>query len=242
MSIDIIEVFSSIQGEGKYVGYRQVFVRLAGCNLACDYCDTATSRSKQPTGQVEVTAGQRDFRTVDNPIKTEELAEMVNRLLAVPHHSVSITGGEPLCQAAGIAKLAPLLKGRVYLETNGTLPGELELVLPHIHIVSMDIKLPSVTGGEYWEAHRQFLEIAKARDVFVKIVLSGETEEKEFAKAIGLVAAVDKTIPVILQPVSPIHQVRGIAPETVLTFQAQALELLTDVRVIPQTHKQMGQL
>ena len=242
MSIEIVEVFSSIQGEGKYVGYRQVFVRLAGCNLACEYCDTAMSRYSQPTGQEEITAGQRDFRTMDNPLSVEELAGFINQLLVVPHHSVSITGGEPLCQAAAVAQLAPLLKGRVYLETNGTLPDELALVLPHIHIVSMDIKLPSVTGGGHWDDHKRFLEIAKARDVFVKIVLSDETGDSEFEQAIQLVAGVDKTIPVILQPVSPNDQVRGITPERVISFQARALEWLADVRVIPQTHKQMGQL
>ena len=37
---NIIEIFSSIQGEGKYVGYRQVFIRFSGCNLHCTYCDT----------------------------------------------------------------------------------------------------------------------------------------------------------------------------------------------------------
>ncbi|HMM20509.1 MAG TPA: 7-carboxy-7-deazaguanine synthase QueE [Selenomonadales bacterium] len=242
MTAQIVEVFSSIQGEGKYVGYRQVFVRLAGCNLACGYCDTAVSRRPQPAGRIEITAGQRDFRSLDNPLGLEELAGFINGLLAAPHHSVSLTGGEPLCQAAAVARLAPRLKGRIYLETNGTLPDELTMVLPHIHIVSMDIKLPSVTGGGHWEEHRRFLEIARARDVFVKVVLSGETGDGEFEQAMKLVAGVDKNIPVVLQPVSPVNQVAGVAPERVLELQARALEWLTDVRVIPQTHKQLGQL
>jgi len=42
---DIAEIFSSIQGEGLYVGRRQIFIRFCGCNLNCRYCDTETSAS-----------------------------------------------------------------------------------------------------------------------------------------------------------------------------------------------------
>ena len=41
----IVEIFSSIQGEGLLVGRRQIFVRFAGCNLDCNYCDTEDSKS-----------------------------------------------------------------------------------------------------------------------------------------------------------------------------------------------------
>jgi organic radical activating enzyme len=239
---DIVEVFSSIQGEGKYVGYRQVFVRLAGCNLECSFCDTPTSRTKPAKGVVEATAGQRDFFAVTNPVGADQLTEHINKLLAIKHHSVSFTGGEPLCQADFIAGVAPKIKGKVFLETNGTLPERLTLVLPYIDIISMDIKLPSSSGQVFWQQHLEFLKLATAKDVFVKIVLTGQTDDKEFHQAIDLVAAVDPSIPVILQPVSPVNNVSGIAPEVVLKLQSLALTQLSDVRVIPQTHKMMGQL
>lgn len=242
MQAHIVEMFSSIQGEGKYVGYRQLFIRLAGCNLACAYCDTASSRQLAPSGQIEQTPGQRDFVTVKNPLPVEELIRYSQDLLELRHHSVSFTGGEPLCQAEVIAALAPRLGAKVYLETNGTLPDELRAVLPFISYVSMDIKLPSVTGQEHWAAHERFLKLAAAKDVFVKVVLSGETSQDEFDQAIGLVAAVDPVIPLVLQPVTPLGAVSAVSPETVLHFQAKALAVLSDVRVIPQTHKFIGQL
>jgi 7-carboxy-7-deazaguanine synthase len=240
--VDIVEVFSSVQGEGKYVGYRQVFVRLAGCNLTCAYCDTPASRTAADGGRVEGTPGGRDFFPVANPLPVEELAGHVNKLLRAPHHSVSLTGGEPLCQAAALAELAPRISGRLYLETNGTLPDELALVLPHIAIVSMDIKLPSTGGGEWWDEHGRFLRLAAQRDLFVKVVLTAATGDGEFRRALALVSAVDRRIPVVLQPVTPVNNVAGIAPEAVLRLLATALELVDDVRVIPQTHKMLGQL
>jgi len=241
-TINIVEVFSSIQGEGPCVGYRQVFLRLAGCNLECDFCDTPDSRKVLAQGHIERTAGKRDFQIVSNPISITMLAEYINKLLILPHHSVSLTGGEPLCQAEAITKLAPLINGRIYLETNGTLPAELSLVFPHIDMISMDIKLPSTTGQDMWQQHKEFLHIANACKVFVKVVVTKKTSDEEFQQAIDLIAEVNHDIPLIIQPVTPIHDCEGVTPDMVLAWQEQALTKLHDVRVIPQTHKFMGQL
>jgi 7-carboxy-7-deazaguanine synthase len=242
MDTAVVEIFSSIQGEGKYVGCRQVFLRLAGCNLACSYCDTPASRQTPAACWIEKSAGQRDFFALDNPLTAEAVAGYINHLLESPHHSVSITGGEPLCQVNAVIALATLVRGKVYLETNGTLPLALEAVLPHIAIISMDIKLPSIAGRAYWDEHLRFLRLAAARDLFVKIVITAATEADEFIQAMRLVAAVDRRIPVVLQPVTPVAGVAGVSPAKMLVLQAAALSILDDVRVIPQTHKLMGQL
>ncbi len=241
-NINIVEVFSSIQGEGPCVGYRQVFVRLGGCNLACAFCDTPDSRKFGETGEIEITPGKRDFKTIQNPISALELAEYVNHLLVLPHHSVSFTGGEPLCQVEAIKTLAPLIHGSIFLETNGTLVTELSEVLPYLDMVSMDIKLPSSCGQELWQEHEDFLRLANTRTVFVKLVVTAETSDGEFKQAMELISKVSPAIPLIIQPVTPIHNCKGVTPEKVLEWQEQALTFLTDVRVIPQTHKFMGQL
>lgn len=242
-SLNIVEIFSSIQGEGKYVGYRQVFVRLAGCNLHCSYCDTSEATSDVAYARVEQTSGKRDFENIRNPIYIHQIAEYINNLLKQSvHHSVSFTGGEPLCQVDNLKKLLPQVKGRSFLETNGTLFNELKQIISSLDIVSMDIKLPTTVQEVLWKEHVAFLEIASSKDTFVKVVLSEMTTDEEFNMVLKIIKDVDETIPLILQPVTPFKECNGISPERVLAYQENALRILADVRVIPQTHKFINQL
>ena len=243
--VGLVEVFSSIQGEGLFVGCRQVFVRLAGCNISCRYCDTRESFAAPKLARIETLPGRRSFIDVANPLRLSELVDYVGALCRSPHHSISVTGGEPLLYPQAIKALAALRGAgvKLYLETNGTLPAELQSVIDVIDIVSLDFKLPSVMGGvEYWRQHAEFLRIAAAKTAFVKVVVSGETTEAEIARSVELVAAVDAATPLILQPVTPANGVCAVDPAKVLLWQEQALQQLQDVRVIPQTHKIMGQL
>ena len=240
--VNLIEIFSSIQGEGKYVGCRQVFVRFAGCNLRCQYCDTANSYDSVDFCTIERDAGKRDFVSLANPLDLDVAIERINNLLLLPHHSVSFTGGEPLCNALNIRKMAKKINAPIFLETNGTLPEALATVIHDIDIVSMDIKLPSTTNQILWNEHKEFLKIAIHKDVFIKLVVSAETTEDEFMTAIHLVKDVSNKIPFIIQPVTPLNGCKAISPETVLKFQDVALQNLKDVRVIPQTHKFIDQM
>lgn len=243
MQRSIIEMFSSIQGEGKYVGCRQVFVRFAGCNLACRYCDTENAPAKHPVCQVETHAGSRAFREEKNPLSLAQAAEEINRLLwEVPHQAVSFTGGEPLLQADFIHALRPLVAAPFFLETNGTCTQQLAAIIGDIDIISMDIKLPSVLPRPVWEAHRSFLRIARAKDLYLKMVLSAETREEEFLEGVRLIREEAPDALLILQPVTPFGGCEAIAPARVLALQAAAARQLRDVRVIPQTHRMMQQL
>ncbi|MDO8580709.1 MAG: 7-carboxy-7-deazaguanine synthase QueE, partial [Candidatus Omnitrophota bacterium] len=150
MKANILEIFSSIQGEGKYTGVSQVFVRFFECNMHCVWCDTPHS----------IGDTTRHYKEYD----LESLVKEIDALWTSAHHSISLTGGEPLLQADVIAQLIPHLKraGRkVYLETNGILPEALQQVISGIDVVAMDIKLPSSTGCQsYWPEHEAFLKIA----------------------------------------------------------------------------------
>lgn len=126
MSLRIKEIFKSIQGESTYAGLPCVFIRLAGCNLRCSYCDTP-----------EAWENGREMGLGGVLGRTEELGADL----------VEITGGEPLLQRE-TPELARLLcdRGRtVLVETNGSLDVS---VLDKRVVRIMDLKCPSSGESE----------------------------------------------------------------------------------------------
>ena len=232
---NLIEIFSSVQGEGKYVGCRQIFIRTANCNLNCAYCDTNFKRAD--FCNVETSAGSMTFKQIKNPLDAVQVAEIIQRFnMEVPAHSVSFTGGEPLLHWKFIREVAEKINLKIFLETNGTLPDELSQIINCVDIISMDIKLPSIAGN-FFDKHKEFLKIAVQKDLYTKIVISDETTLEEFDAAINLIAEVSPQILLILQPVTPVKNVKAIPARKILELQARAFSKLKNVRVIPQTHK-----
>ena len=241
ISANLIEIFSSVQGEGKFVGTRQIFIRLTGCNLNCRYCDTNFQAGE--FCKVETVPGEMIFRTIKNPVDAVQVAEVAKNFNEkISHHSVSFTGGEPLLNPDFIFETAKLLKKsglKIFLETNATLPDAFEKISDVVDIVSADIKLPGIVGKNLFDVHREFFKLAAKKYLYIKVVLSDETPEEEFFSAVNLIAEVSPEILLILQPVTPFNGLQKISPEKILRFQSAALKILKDVRVIPQTHRMM---
>lgn len=243
----LAEVFSSIQGEGVHIGRRQVFIRFIGCNLACDYCDTHLL-DKAETCRVEGTPGRGDFRNLPNPVPLERVTELLQKWQSGwpgVHHSISITGGEPLLHLEQLREWLPILRGilPVHLETNGILHSALGSVVRDIDFISMDIKLPSTTGEEtMWDHHRDFLAIAATREMSVKTVVNSGTQHWEIIRAAELTAAESTSIPFIIQPETGTDLAVAISPRELIELQELASGILADVRVIPQTHRFIGLL
>ncbi|OEH85736.1 hypothetical protein BHU72_02850 [Desulfuribacillus stibiiarsenatis] len=242
---NVVEVFSGIQGEGPIVGYRQIFIRFTGCQLNCQYCDTNFAIQEQAL--IEESPGRRNFLKVSNPLSDFDLYTFVKVLNEqLEHHSISLTGGEPLLHADFLQSFLPMVQPigvQVYLETNGLLTEELQKVLPWIDVIGMDIKLESATQEvTQWEVHKEFLELAKDKNVFVKVVCSEKSTKDEIQRVARLVQAVGVDIPLILQPVTAFQSCHSPTPQQVIDFMDTALLTHKLVRVIPQTHVMLQQL
>jgi 7-carboxy-7-deazaguanine synthase len=130
-TVRVAELFTSLQGESHWAGYPCAFVRLAGCNLDCSYCDT-------PYAKV---GGEE-----------RAVAAVADEVLATGAAMAEVTGGEPLTQP-GTLPLLRALRGaglRVLLETNGSLP--VDGVPPGIRII-LDLKTPGsgMADRNRWE-------------------------------------------------------------------------------------------
>jgi organic radical activating enzyme len=239
----LIEIFSSMQGEGVLIGCRQIFVRFAECNLSCNYCDTPFLPG--PTCRVETRPGDGQFNLQNNPVNLSQVTLLIKdwqQSSNSMHHSVVLTGGEPLLHADILQKWLPEILSvlPIFLETNGTLPNELQKVLGFIDLISMDIKGTAISGSPTpWSKHADFLELARERLCQVKLVVDGSTTKEELVAAARLVKSHAPAVPLILQPRTLASGLALNGP-ILLNYQAIAAREHPDVRIIPQIHPLLG--
>ena len=245
--VQVSEIFSSIQGEGYLAGRRQIFIRLAGCNLDCSYCDT--DHARQDSCRIETGPGSTEFRRLPQPLQFGHLLQIVQEwstTLPGAHHSISLTGGEPLMYAERLAGWLPALRRvlPVHLETNGTMYLALTQVIDQVDYVSMDMKLPSTSGctEHLWDLHREFLRVSHGRNASVKVVIGNATDLEEIEQVCSIISDVDRLTPLFLQPLSEADGGIGIRVAHMLRLQEAASARLPDVRVIPQMHRMLGAL
>ena len=246
MKTYLSEIFSSVQGEGPYVGERHLFVRFCGCHRSCVFCDTNVERTE--TVSIEKEPGSGTFEQIPNPLSVEQLVEIIREVDAKKsNRRISLTGGAPLLQAPFLRELLPALNDddhSIYLESAGDLTKQLKSIIEWVDIVAMDVKLASVTNDpNTFPAHWEFLQICRdwEVDVFTKLVLSANTDEAEMMQAVqGIKQAGGTDTLVVLQPMSKTDRVDAVPNgEQLLRWQDMVSGIMPNVRVIPQTHKMM---
>ena len=227
MKAPIIEIFSSFQGEGLLIGQRQIFVRFAGCNLNCNYCDTNDSKSEKSG-------------TLMTP---QEVSEEINKILTPDCKTISFTGGEPSLYPEFISEVSKNFNLNIMLETNGTLPNNIDLI-DKLDMVSLDIKLPEHFDGDFDEEiflneiKSLNLLMAKSINVYCKVVILPSTKIKSFK---GVVEKLSENISsksnlkIIIQPSSPLGEWKNINFK--LFEFSEVVGQYFEVSTIPQIHK-----
>ncbi len=213
----INEIFDSIQGEGPYIGYRQLFIRFCGCNINCAYCDT-------------------EFKTGSN-YTTEELLKKIKTFDLESIHSISLTGGEPLVHFEFLKEFLPRINKKIYLETNGTMEHALEEIIENIDIISMDFKIDSSSKiGDIFMRHEDFIKTARKyeKEIFAKIVFDEKIQDFEINESIRL--AEKYNVPLILQPRMEGNNI-AVSTEFIEKTMKKFTARYLDTRLIGQVHK-----
>ncbi len=181
------EIFLSIQEKSTYVGLPCVFVRLAGCNLSCTWCDTAYANTGTDDREL----------TVDGVMK---------EVGAYKCGLVEITGGEPMLQADTPTLTERLLKGGcdVLIETNGSI--DLSALDKRV-VKVVDVKCP--TSGQAGSFLVDNLEYITPADE-IKFVI-GARNDYDFARKFIEDFIKDRTAKVLFAPVKPNLDPRELA-------------------------------
>ena len=250
----LVEIFSSYQGEGGSVrgstfGRRQIFIRFAGCDLKCLWCDTAQSRNPQyPECKVEKIPGTWKFATYKNPVDEEFVIDQILNLSTKDFHSVSLTGGEPTFQEEFFYRVANRLYDLeipIFLETNGYFPDRIEKIAPLISYACVDIKdrsAKSIKGSEWDKLVEKELESISILNshpvkVFAKIVVTEKTSLEDVRMYADKLR--ELVVPLVIQPVTPINNVKPISHQKLFKITETVAEVLpTDLYGISiQGHK-----
>lgn len=262
------EIFRSHQGEARFAGFSQIFCRFnSGCSfpdgkygfeksrlISCRFCDEIQGRGRyREHCRVEATPNQRDFITVPNPLPFTTVANYIRSLGTHNTHSLSLTGGEPCAFPDAIRALHNELKDEIpfYLETNGIRPYEFEEIQDCITYVVPDIKIPSVTGQNFFDLHAQFLDVCHKynKHTTIKAVYSNKITDEEIQTIIDLVkphfADPNFDIELCMQPVTafgPINKAQ--VPDIQCQFEVQnkLWDAGIPARSLHQVHKLTGHI
>ena len=150
------EIFYSLQGEGARAGSPAVFLRLAGCNLHCSWCDTKHSWGRGVAMEEEKLAAQ---------------------IIGYESPGLVITGGEPLMQAAALEKLLALLPVALYVEveTNGTL-APTDYLKERVNQWNVSPKLAHAGNGAAAIVPHALAAFVETGNAWFKFVVTGEAD------------------------------------------------------------------
>lgn len=183
LALDVTEIFSTLQGEGPYAGHPSVFIRLGGCNLSCNFCDTEFDNFQN-----------RALSAILLEVKKQSKNKEEKRV----RNLVVITGGEPLRQPIEMLCEELIKSGfLVQIETNGTifrnLPKEVKIVCS-----------PKTSNKKYFPIRP---DLAKRISAFKFIISANDQSYMQISE----LAKLNPEIPIYLQPMDEYNQAKNQA-------------------------------
>ncbi|ASJ16669.1 7-carboxy-7-deazaguanine synthase [Thermococcus chitonophagus] len=249
----LAEIFNSWQGEGGSLpgstfGRRQIFVRFAGCDLRCKWCDSReyidASGVSHWRYEVEPFTGKFEYR--QNPANLEDVIKVILHLDTGDIHSISYTGGEPTLQIQALKTLMTKMKELGFdnfLETHGGLPEAIRKVANITDYASVDIKDESAKAAKNWRdlvlREIESIRILKKAgvEVYAKLVVTNETKLENVRWYAELLKGL---APLAIQPKEPID----ISIARLMDIYRVAAEILgkKNVGLSFQVHKYLNVL
>lgn len=232
----VSEIFTSIEGEGIFVGKKTLFIRFSGCHLKCRWCDTKYALPLDSGTEYQI----------------DEIEDLIIRELQPFTYKVNFTGGEPLLQTDAVIKLADFIKKQTNLKTyieSSCFDSELfSKVLPYIDICKIEFKTDDskVVENEVYDSlilnEIKCLELAveSNKTTYIKIVVTNSTNLESFKNLVYNISKKIRPSDIVGFIIQPSRGVDQPTVNKLLDTYDIVQSMFPEVRIIPQLHKEIG--
>lgn len=232
----VSEIFTSIEGEGIFVGKKTMFIRLSGCHLKCRWCDTKYALPLDSGTDYQI----------------DEIKDLIIKELRPFTYKVNFTGGEPLLQTEAVIELADFIKKQTNLKTymeSSCFDSELfSKVLPYIDICKIEFKTDDsnvVEDEEYDnlllnEIRCLELAVESNKATYIKIVVTNSTNLESFKNLVYNISKRIKPSDILGFIIQPSFGIDQPTVNKLLDTYDIVEPMFPEVRIIPQLHKEIG--
>lgn len=232
----VSEIFTSIEGEGIFVGKKTLFIRLSGCHLKCRWCDTKYALPLDSGTDYQI----------------DEIKDLIIKELQPFTYKVNFTGGEPLLQTEAVIELADFIKKHTNLKTymeSSCFDSELfSKVLPYIDICKVEFKTDDskvVEDEEYDnlisnEIKCLELAVESNKATYIKIVVTNSTNLESFKNLVYNISKKIKPSDILGFIIQPSFGIDQPTVNKLLDTYDIVQPMFPEVRIISQLHKEIG--
>ncbi|MCD4812540.1 7-carboxy-7-deazaguanine synthase QueE [bacterium] len=243
----LFELFVSYQGEGPWVGKRQLFIRLAGCSRSCAYCDTQKSWKARPAHWTLYPGNEQVLRRA-NPVRVMDIIQVIRKIRKDngQFDCIAITGGEPLEQRDFVTGLAVGLRKnfknlKILLETNGLENIVDNELITAIDYFSLDFKIKSASRIKAKpDITAKILSRLKGKKGCIKVIINEKTRSQELMTLARLVKKRQPKWEIIIQPASGSMRNKQLMYEKSDKIIQAMLPIHSQIRLLPQMHRYFG--